>query len=276
MLTISHLGHSDQSNWLSITELHGGGGVDHLSIFKMYVQEVSLWWVAVGRPGTAESWQGLGKMLHVRTRLVSPTVLLCGAKCYSEMSQESGCSPSATSMLGSPCPEKPPGMDSAFLVIGNDSVVWECPQPAVREQSLLSAQLWPLSGGLRRCSPVVHHFWLFIRDVGGFIYLVLQTQLVFGLEQQPRNASTFPYRGTEGLMSLPFCYPVDKLSSVELSPSLHCRNHLSSLAKTDIESEIWAFFQIIPGWRLWSCVLCSSCRSFVGWQSDSALTSINQ
>lgn len=100
MLTIFHLGHSDQSNWLSITELHGGGGVDHLSIFKMYVQEVSLWWVAVGRPGTAESWQGLGKMLHVRTRLVSPTVLLCGAKCSSGMSQESGCSPSATSHAG--------------------------------------------------------------------------------------------------------------------------------------------------------------------------------
>lgn len=61
---------------------------------------MSLWCVAVGRPGTAESWLGLGKMLHFRIRLVSPTLLLCGAKCYTGMSQESGCSPSATSDAG--------------------------------------------------------------------------------------------------------------------------------------------------------------------------------
>lgn len=138
-------------------------------------------------------------------------------------------------MLGSPRPERSPGMDSAFLVVGSDSVVWECSQPCVREQSLLSAQL-----KAEEVLPVVHHFWLFVSDVGGFIYLVSKPTagLVFGLEQQPRNPSTFPYTGTERVMSLPFCYPVDKLPSAELSPSLSGRNHLSSVTKPDIESEI--------------------------------------
>lgn len=61
---------------------------------------MSLWWVAVGRPGIAESWLGLGKMLHFRTRLVFSHTVLCGARCYTGMSQGSGCSPSATSHAG--------------------------------------------------------------------------------------------------------------------------------------------------------------------------------
>ena len=76
-------------------------------------------------------------MLHLSKRLESPTLLLCGAqdaKCYVGMNQESGCSPSTASRAGvSLSAEWSPEMDSAFLVMGNDSVVWECSQPHVRE-----------------------------------------------------------------------------------------------------------------------------------------------
>lgn len=94
MLTISHLGLWDQSNWLSITELQGGGAVDHLSIFKMNVCEVSLWWGAVG---TADSWLGTGEDAPLHQGVPHSAGLGCKVL---GMSQERGCCPSATSHAG--------------------------------------------------------------------------------------------------------------------------------------------------------------------------------
>lgn len=130
---------------------------------------MSLWCVAVGRPGTAESWLGLGKMLHFRIRLVSPTLSLCGAKCYTGMSQESGCSPSATSHAGVAWEDTRDGShfpgDREWLSgVGVLSALCLCSQ----------LSYGPCLKAWR--GAVIHHFWLFISHVGGFIYLVLQTQ----------------------------------------------------------------------------------------------------
>lgn len=76
-------------------------------ITSLYLKQTYTWcpcggWLRAGLVWpTAESW--LRTMLHLSTRLESPTLLLCGAqeaKCYVGMSQESGCCSAATSCAG--------------------------------------------------------------------------------------------------------------------------------------------------------------------------------
>lgn len=139
---------------------------------------------------TAESWLRTEEDAPPRSKAgVSPIVVLCGAqdaKCYGGMGQESGCSPPVASRAGvSLSAERSPEMDSAFLVMGNDSVVWECSQPHVREPGSALRSAMKLSWRPREVLPVIHHFLLFVSDVGGLIYLVPRTcgaELVFGLE----------------------------------------------------------------------------------------------
>lgn len=112
MLTISHWGLSDLSNWLSITELHSGE--DHLSIFEINVCEVSLCWVAVGRPGPAEPWLGTGEDAPPQNWAgVSHTAALCCKVLYRNEAMDAP--PLPPPMLESPCPEKSPGVDSTSL-----------------------------------------------------------------------------------------------------------------------------------------------------------------
>lgn len=137
-------------------------------------------WLWAGLALQSYGW-GLGKMLHLRTGLVSPTLLLCGAKGYAGMSQGSGCSPSATFHAGVTSSWEItrdgfhfPGVGGWLSGVGVLSAM--C-QEAVSALSSAMALTWRPEGLL----PVVHHFWLFISDVGGFIYLVLQAQCRAGI-----------------------------------------------------------------------------------------------
>lgn len=84
-------------------------------------------------------------MLRLSTRLVSPTLLLCGAqdaKCYVGMSQESGCCPPVASHAEvSLSAERSPEMDSAFLVMGMTQWSGSALSHVSGNESLLLAQL---------------------------------------------------------------------------------------------------------------------------------------
>lgn len=178
----------------------------------MNVCEVSLWW------GAADSCLGTGEDAPLHQSWCPP---LCWPGLQSARQgwvKKEDAAPLPPPMLESPCPEESAGMDCAFLVAGNDSVVWECSELCAREQCLLSAQPWPLPGGLRKCSPLLHHFWLWISDGGGFIYLVLQTQC---------RAGIWAWAAAQKSIHIPIhrdwkasCHPVDKLWSAEMAPSL--------------------------------------------------------
>lgn len=164
----------------------------------------------------------------------------------------------------------------AFLVMGNDSVGWECSQSCVREQVSTLTSAMTLSWRAKEVLPVVHCFLLFIADAGGFSYLssapnTRGAELVLGLEQQPINLSIFSYTRTERLMQLSL--------SAALLTSYHKQSCLQVCPKEIIYplwkknqqtnrywTEIWAFFQIILDWSLWSCALCSCSGSFAGSQ----------
>lgn len=137
-------------------------------------------WLWAGLALPSHGW-GLGKMLHFRTRLVSPTLLLWGAKCHAGMSQESGCSPSAASHAGVTSSWEV--TRNGFSLPGNREwlsgvqVLSAVCRGAVSALSSAMALSWRPEEVL----PVVHHFWLFISEVGGFIYLVLQTRCRAGI-----------------------------------------------------------------------------------------------
>lgn len=147
---------------------------------------------------------GLRKMLHFSTRQVSPSLLLCvapDAKCYVGMSQESGCPPSIASHAVVSLPaERSPEMDSAFLVMGNDSVVWDCSQLHVRELMSALNSAMTVSWMPEEALPVVLCFLLFTSDVGGFNYPVPQTHMVLSWYLGFSNSSEIhPHFHIQGL-----------------------------------------------------------------------------